>query len=736
MSQNVSEFLAGLAVPLRTVSRWSVLSLFFLTPLVFAPITVEALEMNKQVVMFVCVFLAVGSWLGSMIADRSLQLRGGWLLNVLPLVLVAVWFISTWLSVAGAESWLGYGGQEYTSFLMLLCGVGLFYVLVNIADAQLMRQSILTLLWSSGLASLVALGSFARIVAFNTVGDANALMAWLIPMALIGVGFVWLNVKGRLRVITLLVGLIIFTLLLLFVKSPDKLNFPNVVSITPAASIEIVSQTLQQNIATALFGSGPGSFDLDYARYHAVDINMTPYWRLRFDRAPMFVLTLLATTGILGLMTWLAVGGVVITQAVRRVRHRHESTNLTLTWVLFAGWLAMFILQLLLPMNMALMILFWGLSGLLVAGATEQTHRFEFVANPRLALGLIGGSGILMVVGFLTLASLVSRHAADMAFAKATKLNSEGAAPEILVGQMLLAVERYESNPVYQRNLATAYLAEAGKLLAESHQDGEFSAVEQQQFIGVANAAIAAVQQAVKFGEKDALNVATAGLVYRELMPFIPNAQNAAASMYAQALLLEPNNPAYQTDLGRVYLMVADRAEQVQNLPEIKAETRQAAAENEIEDLRLAVENLETAIRLKPDYAPAHYYLSAAYERQGNLDDASERLAALTKAQPNDVGLGFQLGIIYLKMNKADQAKQELERILTIYPDYSNAMWYLAAIKANQGESEAALELLRSVAELNPGNGVVDESIRNLEAGLATPQMPAPIELNGAEIAQ
>jgi tetratricopeptide (TPR) repeat protein len=224
------------------------------------------------------------------------------------------------------------------------------------------------------------------------------------------------------------------------------------------------------------------------------------------------------------------------------------------------------------------------------------------------------------------------------------------------------------------------------------------------------------------------VNWAINGLIYRELMPFIQNAQNYAASMYVKALELEPNNAAYQTDLGRVYLAVADRAQEIQDLKDIDPEVKATAATNETENLRIAAENLEKAIRLKPDYAPAHYYLAAAYERQGNLEDAAARLQALTQVQPNDAGLGFQLAVIYLKMEKTDEAEKELERILVVSPDYSNAMWYLAAIKANAGDTAAALSLLRRVDKLNPDNTVVKQSITNLESGKVTPADPGPIE--------
>jgi len=798
MLRNVPVSFEKFVQPLRNLTRWSVPALFFLTPLVFAPFTTEALEMNKQVVLVVLVFLAAIGLLGNMVTERRVSLRGGLLINIVPLVFLAAILISTILSLAGIESWLGYGGQEYVSFLTAVAGVTLFYTLVNASDTRLARQSLLALLLSSSIVGLLTLLSlvgihllpfaFTRSAGFNTVGNINALVSWLIPVALVGLGFFLVDSDGENSVIPagatgvltrILVAFVTFVTVLLltaidfwtlwaafmvglaalmflsflepshfpnmrrlvvpgvlfaiaviflFIKTPIKLQVPVVVSPSIGSSWDIASQTLQQGATTMLFGSGPGSFDLDYARYRPVEVNTTIFWNTRFDRAQIHPLTVLATNGLVGFASWLALVLVIAAFGLGRIIRGRQESEWRVNYALLAGWMSMFVLQLLTPGNMALTVLFWGLSGLLVAEAVSQVKKMDFADAPRSALGVTSGFALFVVVGFLTLFALLSRHSAEMAFAKAARMDAKGASAQELVAQMTKAVERDSTNAVFERNLATAYLAQAGVVVGQGVEDDDFGTEDKQKLAEVADASIRAAARAAGLGGNDSINWAINGLIYRELMPFIQNAQNYAASMYLRALELEPNNAAYQTDLGRVYLAVADRAQEIQDLEDVDAEVKATAATNETENLRIAAENLEKAIRLKPDYAPAHYYLAATYERQGNLEDSSERLQALTQVQPNDVGLGFQLAVIYLKMEKVDEAEAELERILTVYPEYSNAMWYLAAIKANQGDADAALGLLRRVEKLNPENTVVKESIANLEAGGATPADPGPID--------
>ncbi|MFZ2681880.1 MAG: tetratricopeptide repeat protein [Patescibacteria group bacterium] len=782
--------------PLRKLFSGSVIAIFFLTPLVFAPFTSEALEMNKQIVFVVLTLMAAVGLFGSMVIEKRVSLRGGWMVNVIPLVLLGTLLLSTIFSIAGVESWLGYGGQEYVSFLTVAAGVIFFLTLVNGGTAKLAKQAFVAVLLSTSLVAFVTLLSFLQIyilpfafthvAGFNTVGNINAFVSWLTPVALIGLGIYLVDVDGEIlpngpgglfariligflafmtmllliaidfwtlwaafmvglasllalsflgqshfpnmRRLALPAGLFLVAILFLFLKSPINLKIPAVVSPSVKASFSIATSTLRQHPVSLLLGSGPGSFDLDYAKHRPVEINSTIFWNTRFDRAQIHLLTILATNGILGSISWILLVLLVAGLGLGRIMRGRDESEWKWNYALLSGWLALLVVQLLSPINMSLTILFWGLSGLLVAEAVGSARRMEFSEAPRLALAVTSGLAMLSVGGVLTVFALVSRHSAEMAFAKAARMDAAGATPLELVDQMSKAVDRDGSNAVFERNLATAYLAQAGVVVREGVADKEFSEEEKQALATVADLSIKAAARAAALGENDAANWSINGLIYRELMPFIQNAQNFAASMYMKALELEPNNVSYQTALARVYLAVADRAQEIQDLPDVDAEVKATAATNEIENLRIAVENFEIATRLKPDYAPAHYYLAAAYERQGNLEDASARLEALTKVQPTDAGLGFQLAVIYLKMEETDKAEAELERILAVSKDYSNAMWYLAALKANAGEIESALALLERVEKLNPDNQVVKESIANLRAGNTPPVDPAPID--------
>jgi tetratricopeptide (TPR) repeat protein len=798
MAKNSPVSFEGYLRPLRSLSRWTVPTLFFLLPLAFSPFTSEALEMTKQVIMFVLVFLSALGLLGASVLERRFTLRGSWFMNLVPAVFLVAIFLSTIFSQAGLESWLGYDAQQYVSFLTSAVGVVLFYVLVNSSDTRLARQSLLALLLASSIIGAIVLLSlfginilpfaFTKIVGFNTIGNVNALAAWLVPVSLVGLGFFLVDTKDEhavvsggstgvlvriliwfVAVVTLflliiidfwtlwaayMVGLaslmalsflepshfpnnrrliapallFVMATIFLFVRTPLRVQVPAVVTPSVSTSWDIAYQTVRKDTQNFLFGSGPGTFDLDYVQHRPVEINNTIFWNTRFDRAQIHPLTILATNGVLGFVSWIVLLIVILSLGLGRIARGRQETEWRVNYALLSGWVALLVLQLLSPANMSMMFLFWGLSGLLVAEAVTSTKDLKFSEAPRAALAVTAGFAAFAVLGLLTLFAVATRYSAEMAFAKAARMNTGGVEPQALVTQMTKAVSRDGKNPVYLRNLATAYLAQAGVVVGEGAADESFSDDDRQKLAQVADASIKAAGRALALGKNDSVNWAINGLIYREFMPYIQGAQDYAATMFTEALKLEPNNAAYKTDLGRVYLTVADRAQQIQDLKDATQVIKDTAAANEKSHLETAVNLLNDALRLKPDYAPAHYYLAAAYERQDKLEDAANRLKSLTEVSPNDSGLGFQLAVIYIKMEKLDDAEKELQRVLEIDQNYSNAMWYLAAIKANRNQAPEALALLRRIEKLNPDNTTVKQSISTLEAGGTTATEPSPLD--------
>jgi hypothetical protein len=85
--------------------------------------------------------------------------------------------------------------------------------------------------------------------------------------------------------------------------------------------------------------------------------------------------------------------------------------------------------------------------------------------------------------------------------------------------------------------------------------------------------------------------------------------------------------------------------------------------------LDMAVEQYRTALRLKPDYADAHYNLGEVYMYKGQLDMAVEQYRTALRLQPDYAKAHFNLGVIYLGNGSIELAQKEFAMVLNINPD-------------------------------------------------------------------
>ena len=106
-------------------------------------------------------------------------------------------------------------------------------------------------------------------------------------------------------------------------------------------------------------------------------------------------------------------------------------------------------------------------------------------------------------------------------------------------------------------------------------------------------------------------------------------------------------------------------------------------------------------------------------------------MESIAQYNPLDVGVGFQLGLLYLRRagkGDLDRARQMLERVIELAPSYSNARWFLASIYEQQGNVAAAASQVEKVAELNPDNELVRSRLDRLRAGTASKTLPPTLE--------
>ncbi len=519
--------------------------------------------------------------------------------------------------------------------------------------------------------------------------------------------------------------ILLVSVLLIFVRTPLALNLPIVVSPSYGSSFDISKSVLSESVPKLLLGSGPGTFAFDYAKYRTNDVNGTIFWNMSFDRSKSHAITSLATFGVVGTVLWLLVMLSVAALSLARLVSERETEGWKLMYVTFVGWAVLFVSHLLYSSNLTLSFLLWGLTGLLAAQAVKGVKETDFARSPRMGLGFSFAFVVVAVGVLATLFVTGNRYAAEVAFAKAVSIDQAGGDMKDVISELGVAVSYNSLSDIYYRNLSSALLVQARKEIAAAGT-AELTADQRTMVSNYVSAAVNAAKRATDIEPNNVSNWVVRGAIYRDVMTFVTNAEDFAAATFQQASLLEPGNPSHFVNLGRIHLAVAERATQLKAAE--NAELAATAAKSETEQLAAAEQAFVTGIQLKPDYAPAHYYLAATYERQGRLQDAVTRLAAVRNTAPNDIGLGFQLAMLYLRVENYDAARIELERVVAISPQYSNALWFLASLYEIAGDQQKAINAVEIVAGLNPNNQAVSTRLARLQAGETTTYIPGPVE--------
>jgi tetratricopeptide (TPR) repeat protein len=778
------------------VTRWATYLLFFLVPLFFLPWTTSALEVNKQMLLVILTAVGLVAWLGQMVLSKRLTFKSGWL-NVVPGLFFLAMLVSSIMSIAGYQTWVGQASQEYTSFLSMTMFVLLFYVLMNGFSSTLVQRNILfALLLSSAIGGLIALlgmfdlvhlpFDFAQSRGFNTVGTINGFITFMSTMMFVGMAMWLVSQQGRDRVIplgtlgTVMRGLIVFvtivnlvaliaidfglfwiinivgvillgvfvfiqsqefpnprrfalplvvllvSILFLFLRSPLNLSLPIVVSPSYGTSWDISKETLNVNTGQLLFGSGPGTWLYDYLAYKPAEVNASQFWTLRFDRAKSALMTMAASIGLVGTVLWLVLMGWVAIKALGRLILERDHEEWKMTYVMFIGWAVLLLSHILYSSNMTMSFMLWGFTGLLASQVMLKVWKSDFARSPKLGLAT---SFAFVVVAVAVLGSLFitgSRFAAEVSFANAVELDgTDGVTIEEVIEELNTAVKLNPYSDAYNRNLSSAYLRQARETIA-SAGGAELTTEQTQVVIDIVTKAIEASNEATSIEPNYVSNWVVQGSMYRDLMSFAQGSEDLAAQAFLNTIQLEGTNPVHRTNLGRVYLTVADRARSLRASED--PETAAAAAQQEANLLATAEQAFTTAIQYKSDYLPAHYYLAATYERQGRLDQALGRLVALRNNNPADTGLAFQLSQLLIRLGEYETALSELARIVELSPDYSNALWYLASMYEISDQQGAAIDAVRRVVQLNPENEVAKTRLQRMLNGELTTAIPEPIQ--------
>jgi len=123
-----------------------------------------------------------------------------------------------------------------------------------------------------------------------------------------------------------------------------------------------------------------------------------------------------------------------------------------------------------------------------------------------------------------------------------------------------------------------------------------------------------------------------------------------------------------------------------------------------------AIAELQTAVRQRPGYLPAHYELARAYWVKGDFASAEGEFRRVIELNPKDERAYFYLGMTYLEEKRPQPAREIFAQQLKVNPNSPDAHFGLAEVSSTERKYSEAIEEYRLTAKLDPDyDGVYQE---------------------------
>lgn len=356
----------------------------------------------------------------------------------------------------------------------------------------------------------------------------------------------------------------------------------------------------RSSIKTLLIGTGTETFTFAFYRHRPKEHNMTSEWDFLYNKAHNEYLNYLATTGILGLGSYLIFICAVVYGFMRRIGYYWHKTrskdtttktdsyeHLVLYSGIFGGWVSILITNFF-GFSVVIVQLFFFLFPALLSVRLhkgDQPQDFSIhIALPKLYLWAFGFLGIMVVI------RIASFWFADTLYATGYRMNRTG--QYITANEYIeRAIKLNPGEPTYHDELASA--KSTLSLLAYEQQNATLSAQ-------LALEAVRANEKAVSISPENVNFWKTRTKIYYSFSAINPDTNDEAIAALLQAARLSPNDPKIYYNLAILY--------------------------GRIQENEKAVEILKKAIDLKPNYRDAYNGLYVFYIEMKRTTEANNIL--------------------------------------------------------------------------------------------------------------
>ncbi|MBI2074436.1 MAG: tetratricopeptide repeat protein [Candidatus Levybacteria bacterium] len=630
--------------------------LFLAFPLLFTIATTESFTLPKQTLLLGIVLITLLLSGAKMISDGKVKLiRTPFDLPLFIFGLIIV--LSAVFSANRADSLT-------TAVPVVFAIISYFLVINTVKNASTLLFAVSSLVLGASLAAVVSILAYFKIYVlpfplthtqtFTTFGsllDQAIYFALVLPLSLHFVIPLFkerisdvkgANITFAITSILLLMGLFVTFYQLIAIQRPVMLPFETGFQTAFAA----ISQDAGRTILGFLLGSGFGTYMSVFTKFKQAAFNLHPtLWSFTFLRSSSFILELLATTGFLGIASFV----FLLSRIVKELKNTFKiaSGNAEIDMFSISLLLAV-IATIILPLSFIIQALVFFIIALFATrrvlhsdGAKDRFFEVElqFVAFKKGFIPLstyavdsdasahqqtqeersltkflpvsffIIFLAFSVVIGFF----VVNYVSADVIFQNSIIAASKNNSLETYNSEGN-AINKFPFRDGFYRVYSKTNLALANSLaivLANQQKTGTTSTQQTQQTIyNLIQQAISAGRQATTISPQTTTNWQNLSSVYRSLIGFGQNAESFAILASQQAIALDPNNPQQYLDLGGIYYQLGqwDNAQR----------------------------QFQIAINLKADYANAYYNLGHTLEQKGDFQNALTQYQTVKTLVSND----------------------------------------------------------------------------------------------------
>lgn len=613
---------------LSTLNKTLSFLFIFLFPLFFLPFTSNFYETNKLALAIGYAAILLIVWAVLIVVKKAFTFTiTPFTLPLLGIILTTL--VSVFLSGNHPVNALVGKGS-----LIPALALGSLVLAGLIKSRRFVHLSLYTLIGSSVILSLVSIfqslgfglskvvntlfhTAIADTLAFTPAGSPLAILTFIAPVVVITLFLAFTRKESLEKIVLFLVSAIMASaiVLVLVYSFPGKDTSPVFLPWQDGYSIAL--ETLK-NPKRALIGFGPESFTTAYNQLRPATMNLSRYWNIRFNNSSNELFEIVTTTGILGLIAWIALAVAVI----RTAKNTGSSTEAK---VIKIAVLAMLLLMILLPATyLHLFLLFILLALWSIQLRTDHEYVKEITA-PLGGISLVrpGERGQqerelvilpyiaaipLVVIAGVTLYFAYKAYAAELSFKQAVDFAAKNQAVETYNAQRA-AIQQNPFLPRYRRAYSATNLAIANALASKK----DLTDQDRQQIAQLIQQSIREAKAAVTLEPTNTVNWENLTFIYKSLINVAQNADQWTVAALAQAIKNDPINPRLRLELGGVYYSLGQFDQ--------------------------SIRFYQQAAELKPDWANAFYNLAAAHKQKkenAQAYDYLRQVIALVKPDSAD----------------------------------------------------------------------------------------------------